>query len=96
MLMTIKVIDTGLLLKKPKMTEAELTPDHVPCRHCHKPISWDEVTWVHDLTGFADCHLQVTDGVKVGTIAVINPTFTVTEVMQGAITYAVPENEDWA
>jgi hypothetical protein len=39
-----------------------LTPDHVPCRHCGQPISWDEVCWTHDATGFADCDVQVTGG----------------------------------
>jgi len=35
------------------------TPDHVPCRHCGQPISWDEICWTHDVTGFADCDLKV-------------------------------------
>lgn len=73
----------------------EPTPDHVPCRHCHEPISWDEVCWVHDSTGFADCHLKITGGEKFGTIAVINPTFTVTELVAGKNTYAEPEDENW-
>jgi hypothetical protein len=38
------------------MTE---TPDHVPCRHCGLPISWDEICWIHDNTGFADCGLTM-------------------------------------
>jgi hypothetical protein len=37
------------------------TPDGVPCRHCGKPIFWDEICWIHD-TGFADCGLVVSGG----------------------------------
>ena len=44
------------------MTE---TPDHVPCRHCGVPISWDEVCWTHDDTGFADCDLHLTGGKRI-------------------------------
>lgn len=45
------------------MTE---TPDHVPCRHCGAPISWDEICWTHDDTGFADCGLVISGGTSVG------------------------------
>jgi hypothetical protein len=45
------------------MTE---TPDHVPCRHCGVPISWDEICWTHDDTGFADCGLVISGGKSVG------------------------------
>jgi hypothetical protein len=43
------------------------TPDGVPCRHCGKPIFWDEITWVHG-NGFADCGLVVTGGDSVLTV----------------------------
>jgi acetoacetate decarboxylase len=47
---------------EPTNGNVELTPDHVPCRHCGKPISWDEVCWTHDDTGFADCGVEVSGG----------------------------------
>lgn len=40
------------------------TPDHVPCRHCGEPISWDEICWTHDSNGFADCGLLVCGGTQ--------------------------------
>lgn len=57
----------------------EPTPDHVPCRHCGVPISWDEICWTHDDTGFADCGLTVSGGISVpGAPSVImNPTLSV-------------------
>jgi hypothetical protein len=55
------------------------TPDHVPCRHCGVPISWDETCWTHDNTGFADCGLTVRGGTPVRDHpeVVMNPTLTV-------------------
>ena len=41
-------------------------PGHVPCRHCGKSISWDEICWTHDDTGFADCHLTISGGTLLG------------------------------
>lgn len=40
------------------------TPDGVPCRHCGKPILWDEITWVHQ-NGFADCELVIGEGIAI-------------------------------
>ncbi len=66
-----------------------MTPDHVPCRHCSKPISWDEMCWTHDHSGFAECSTVVTGGTPVseicgvpappGTRFVLNPTVTCTD-----------------
>lgn len=39
-----------------------VTPDHVPCRHCGQPISWDEVCWTHDSSGFSTCGTVVRGG----------------------------------
>lgn len=44
----------------------EPTPDHVPCRHCGKPISWDEICWTHDDTGFATCGTIISGGTVIG------------------------------
>ena len=41
------------------------TPNHVPCRHCGVPISWDEYCWTHDDTGFADCGTVITGTEKI-------------------------------
>lgn len=30
-------------------------PDHSKCRHCLFRISWDDYTYTHDASGFADC-----------------------------------------
>ena len=47
------------------------TPDHVPCQHCGLPISWDEICWVHDNTGFADCGLVIRNArMKFGSVIV--------------------------
>jgi len=54
----------------------EPTPDHVPCRHCGEPISWDEITWVHDNTGFADCGLVITPGIRFGSV-ILDPDMDV-------------------
>ena len=40
----------------------EPTPDHVPCRHCGVPISWDEICWTHDDTGFSNCGTVIRGG----------------------------------
>lgn len=40
------------------------TPDHVPCRHCGVPISWDEICWTHDDTGFATCGTIISGGTR--------------------------------
>jgi hypothetical protein len=44
---------------------SEPTPDHVPCRHCGVLISWDEVCWTHDDTGFATCGTVITGTEKI-------------------------------
>jgi hypothetical protein len=50
------------------------TPDGVPCRHCGKPIFWDEICWVHS-NGFSDCGLVITGGKRIGTQVVLDPSF---------------------
>jgi hypothetical protein len=49
------------------------TPDHVPCRHCGKPISWDEMCWTHDHSGFQECGTAVTGGTPVPDLYGIPP-----------------------
>jgi hypothetical protein len=56
------------------------TPDHVPCRNCGKPISWDDWCWIHDDSNFADCYITVdTTGCQrvgdpsTGLVGVLNP-----------------------
>lgn len=49
------------------------TPNHVPCRHCGHLISWDEICWTHDDSGFADCGLTVSGGRDIGGGVVANP-----------------------
>jgi hypothetical protein len=58
------------------------TPDGVPCRHCGLPISWDEICWTHNDTGFADCGLVISGGNAIvgdqgRMIAVIDPQLNV-------------------
>lgn len=48
------------------------TPDHVPCRHCGSLISFDEYCWTHDSTGFADCGLIVTGGLRTDRQGLVN------------------------
>lgn len=60
------------------------TPDHVPCRHCGRPISWDEICWVHDSTGFADCGLLIGGGINLGGGLSIDPEITVDPDYEGA------------
>ena len=54
----------------------EVTPDHVPCRHCGASISWDEVCWVHDDTGFATCGVVMSGGITDGYVT-YNPNIEV-------------------
>jgi hypothetical protein len=61
---------------------AELTPDGVPCRHCGKPIFWDEICWVHD-NGFADCGAIISGGRQVGDGVVIDPDINVVGIHKG-------------
>jgi hypothetical protein len=46
------------------------TPDHVPCRHCGQSISWDEICWTHDNSGFADCGVTIRGGIKFGSVTI--------------------------
>lgn len=56
---------------------SEPTPDHVPCRHCGVLISWDEVCWTHDDTGFATCGTILTGTeIAAGTGIYIDPKVT--------------------
>lgn len=52
------------------------SPDRSACRNCGEPISWDEICYVHDKNGFANCGLTVSGGRSVGA-ALINPILTV-------------------
>ncbi len=45
---------------------ADPWPDHTTCLHCGEPITWDEVCYTHDSSGFADCHLLVVPGKGAG------------------------------
>jgi hypothetical protein len=60
----------------------EQTPDGVPCRHCSKPIYWDEVCWVHD-NGFADCGLVVYGGTKISSLITTDPQFAQEHSLKG-------------
>jgi hypothetical protein len=53
------------------------TPDHVPCRHCGQPISWDEICWTHDEHGFADCGLVLSSGTRIGPYMTVDPKLTI-------------------
>lgn len=59
-----------------------LSPDNSLCEHCKEPITWDEVCYVHDNTGFADCGLVISGGTKSMDGITVDPTFTVTDPLQ--------------
>lgn len=67
---------------------SEPTPDHVPCRHCGEPISWDEICWTHDSTGFADCGVTISGGTDMGGGVLIDAEITTTRS-----THALPIGE---
>ena len=60
----------------------EQTPDGVPCRHCGKPIFWDEICWVHQ-NGWADCEVTITGGTHIGTGVVLDPEIIESEEFKG-------------
>lgn len=35
------------------------SPDHSTCLNCKKPITWDDWSYIHDDTGFADCGIAL-------------------------------------
>lgn len=41
-------------------------PDHSTCITCKKPITWNEWSYTHDDTGFADCGITL-DTTPLGT-----------------------------
>ncbi len=49
------------------------SPDHSTCYHCKTAITWDEYTYVHDNTGFADCGVRILGGTKTLSGLIINP-----------------------
>lgn len=53
-------------------------PDHSTCRHCAEPITWDDYSYVHDATGFADCQIAFSGGKKRGNL-LLDPDITVAE-----------------
>jgi hypothetical protein len=69
----------------------EVTPDGVPCRHCGKPIFWDEICWVHD-NGFADCGLSIEGGTRIDRI-IMDPDIYVDPTHKAAGNKAEPEGE---
>jgi hypothetical protein len=71
----------------------DLTPDGVPCRHCGKPISWDETCWTHDANGFADCGLVVLagTGVQIAPGIVTDPQFAVEHKYKGKMAEPIGE-----
>lgn len=72
------------------MADRVLTPDHVPCRHCGRPISWDEYCWTHDDSGFADCGITIGQGTQVAPGVQVNvPIYS-----DGSTSTALPEG-DW-
>jgi len=74
------------------MGEVAKTPDHVPCRHCGKPISWDEICWTHDDTGFADCGVTISGGTNLGGI-IMDPDIIVDPTHKAAKHNAEPVGE---
>lgn len=82
----------------PNAVANEFSPDHSECFHCHKPITWNEYTYVHDDTGFADCGIVINGECAQGRIngvlhnIVIDPDVTTTmKTMAEPITWF---NED--
>lgn len=55
------------------MTATATSPDHSTCRHCDQPITWDEVCYTHDDTGFAECGVTITGGTEVAPGVTVNP-----------------------
>lgn len=54
-------------------------PDHSTCRHCGIAISWDEYSYTHDDTGFADCGIVFSGGQRTsGGSFLLNPEITMT------------------
>jgi hypothetical protein len=68
------------------------TPDGSPCRYCGEPISWDEICWIHNSTGFANCHFNIEKRTSYGKI-VFNPEMHVDATKPR--TNAVPVDKDW-
>ena len=64
------------------MSDAKPMPDHSTCRNCGTAISWDEYSYTHDDTGFADCGIMFTGGTlkpyKDGLNLLVNPEITLT------------------
>lgn len=48
-------------VKQDGITDAQ-SPDHALCEHCGMSISWDDVSYTHDHTGFADCDVVIEGG----------------------------------
>jgi hypothetical protein len=66
----------------------ERSPDFSTCRNCGKAIGWDDYSYTHMDTGFAECGLTISGGkkpsgwlerlLKPGTSAVLDPVLTQT------------------
>lgn len=55
------------------------SPDHSYCRFCEEPITFQEVSYTHDSTGFADCGVRISGGKPAtfgGQKITINPEIT--------------------
>lgn len=55
------------------------SPDAAECEHCGQPISWDEICYTHDSSGFANCGVNVSGGRAIASGILVDP-----EVLQVA------------
>lgn len=46
-------------------------PDRSTCRHCGKSITWDDWSYTHDHSGFADCGVVTVSGGEQVTLRVV-------------------------
>lgn len=65
------------------MPEHLRSPDHSTCSSCGEPISWDEICYVHDDTGFADCGIKFGKAEYETERFVINPEIQQKEEFRG-------------
>lgn len=61
----------------------EQSPDHSTCVNCGEPITWDDVCYVHDGTGFADCGLIIEGGAALGDRLTLDPEIKVDAAFDG-------------
>lgn len=58
------------------------SPDRSICRFCEEEISWDQVCYTHDNSGWSDCGVTIVGGSVVGSF-VVNPELEVNPMFQG-------------